>query len=874
MRCRILTSFLLLLVARLVQAQPFVKGDSVVFTYRDATAQRVALVGDFNGWTKTDDPLRLASNGVWTGMRKIFPGTYQYKFLVDDSIYVLDPENPARVENYNRSGENSVFTLSDSARILLGTGQQQRGETMSDIYPSKGGTVYLNLIWHQHQPLYVDASKDQLQGPWVRTHGTKDYYDMAAIIGGYPKIHATINLTSSLLLQLQTYYVDRLGPFVDVKKNRVDAEAYFKKEGGKTDPWIDIALKPANKLTQKERAFLYRNPWNAFGISEVMLGRFPEYEALKNRIVARLKRGIDSVSVQELRELKFWFFLGYFDPDFLEGPVRLTDGSVCDLSDYLERRSDDRYYLRKEVTEADCNRIVAETYKVLSNIVPVHRRLMYHPDTQDGQIEILTTPYYHPVLPLIYDSDIAKTCQPQDPLPLRYHYPEDAYAQVAKAVAFFKKTFGAPPTGMWPAEGSVSQDVIDAFSRNGIKWIATDEKVLRRSTPANQPLYYPYVAGSRDTGSVVIVFRDTELSDRIGFRYQNLYGEEAADDFVKYVLHYAPRGKEPDRLLTVILDGENAWEWYRHDNDAKEFLHAVYRKLSKLHETRQIVTVTTSEYVSGNPGRGIPAHPVTKLPKLKWLWPASWINANYDTWIGEPEENRAWEYLRTAREDLKASGLRRPDPSRPAPRRGTKAWAAWMAWEELYAAEGSDWFWWFGEDQNAPGGDEPYDVGFRAHLSNIYSFARQAEAGLPERTFDPIITRRPSPPPAPDADRRGTMAQSRTESVKIVFTVDARRVKVPDAIYIVGNRPELGEWVPNRIRMYDDGTHGDAKAGDGIWTIELTLPAGAEIHYKYTNSGTEGSWTRGEEFPAKNRSFIVNGGGRNTLILRDLFGKM
>ena len=190
---------------------------------------------------------------------------------------------------------------------------------------------------------------------------------------------------------------------------------------------------------------------------------------------------------------------------------------------------------------------------------------------------------------------------------------------------------------MWPAEGSVAQEIVPIFGRNGIHWIATDEKILARSTPQDQPKFYPYgvYANGDEMDSVVVVFRDTELSDKIGFTYQNFRGEDAADDFIKSILMYAPNEGEPDRLLTVILDGENAWEWYRQDNDGKEFLHALYRKLSALYDTKQIISVTMTEYMQGNPKRGIAPHPISSMRKLDWLYPGSWINANFDTWIGE-----------------------------------------------------------------------------------------------------------------------------------------------------------------------------------------------------------------------------------------------
>jgi len=727
--------------------------------------------------------------------------------------------------------------------------------------------LYLNIIWHQHQPLYLDPAKDQLQGPWVRTHGTKDYYDMAALVGKYPNIHCTINLTSSLLYQLDDYYVQRLKPFVDLKKNRIDSKKFLNEYAGKTDPWIDLMLKSTAEFTGDELSFLLYNPWNAFGISDVMINRFPQYNALKEKYKAS---GVAGLSQQDRRDIKFWFFLAYFDPDFFEQRIVLVNGMIVDVRDLIEKRSNGTYILKKTISEDDCNRIVAETYKILSAIIPIHKKLMYHPDSHTGQIEIVTTPFYHPILPLIYDSDLEKICQPNDPAPSRFHYPQDADAQVAIAVAYYTKQFGVPPTGMWPGEGSVSNDILPLFKKYGIQWVATDEKVLARSTPNNQPKYFPYAVldETKTSATVAIVFRDTEISDKIGFTYKTYKGEEAADDFIKSVQKYASSDGTEDRLLTVILDGENAWESYRYDNDGKEFLNAMYRKLTELDLAGQIKTVTPTEYLKGNPKRNIPAHPLDSIPKLQWLWPGSWINANYDTWIGEVEENQAWEYLLTARKDLEQSGLQAPDPKAHAPKKGTQSWFAYKAWESMYAAEGSDWFWWYGDDQTAPGGDKPFDRAFITLIKNVYSFAQQTGVEMPSREFLSII--------ADNTDvlgqAQGTMAQSKKDMVTVLFQVDATKIQVSKSIYIVGNLSVLGNWTPNLIKMFDDGTHGDEKKGDGIWSIELLVPPNIKVEYKYTNSGYEGVWVPSEEFSANNRELMITAKPGEQIRVKDTFG--
>ena len=197
--------------------------------------------------------------------------------------------------------------------------------------PKEPGTLYLNIIWHQHQPSYLDATKDQLIGPWVRTHSTKDYYDMAAILEKYPKVHLTIDLTSVLLRQLQEYYVDRLGPFVDTKRSRIDAEGFLARWEGKTDPWIDLALKDTREFDETDLDYLFnrsgQQAWSCFSLTEQILSRFPQYKALipEGRSVGSINgvKSWESFTLQQKRRIKFFFFLALFDPTFLKGQVTL-----------------------------------------------------------------------------------------------------------------------------------------------------------------------------------------------------------------------------------------------------------------------------------------------------------------------------------------------------------------------------------------------------------------------------------------------------------------------------------------------------------------------------------------------------------------------
>ncbi len=864
-----LLSILLLVVAPVYGlAQPVAVEGGVKFIYPDSGQQSVSVVGDFNGWSKEEDRLARDGAGSWVLIRKLLPGIYQYKFVLNGTTYELDPANPVSVDNFNKSARNSIFVLTEDGEVQLTSSAPRPKQNLRDDYSavSHQRPIYLDIIWHQHQPLYVNPETDQLSGPWVRTHATKDYYDMAAVLRNYPNVHCTINLTSSLLYQLQTYYVDRLRPFVDTRQNRINVRAFWSRWKGKTDPWIDLALKPTASFNAADKAYLYKNSWNAFGITEVMIDRFPQYKALRTKV--NQAAGGDVLTIQEMRELKFWFYLAHFDPDFLLGHVRLPDGSTCGVSDYVKHRPDGTFVLKKGITEADCQRIVVEAYKVMANVVPIHKELRYDPSSRRGQIEIITTPFYHPILPLIYDTDLAKVCQPDGRLPARFSFPQDAYAQVAKGVRLYKDVFGAAPTGMWPGEGAVAQHVLALFRKNGILWTASDVKVLRRSHPPGQPNTAPYRFPADTSGSVAMVFRDTELSDKIGFKYQNYRGEDAAEDFIQSIFQLAPEEAEEDVLLTVILDGENAWEWYRYDPDGKEFLSALYRKLSKLYSEGHIITTTMAEYLAGNPERGVAAHPLETLPSMEWLWPGSWINASYDTWIGEPEENRAWEYLLRARTDLERSGLKQPDPTAGPPGQGSPLWFAYEAWEAMYAAEGSDWFWWYGDDQTAPAGDKPFDQGFRVLLKNVYSFADRAGASLEIPDFPPIIQDDRAP-----AGSQGVMSQSQEQLVHVLFTCNASAETVRHCIYIAGSVRALGLWQPNLVRMYDDGTHGDSVAGDSIWSLDVELPAGEELQYKYTNSGTQGVWGESEEFPLHNRKVLIAPSSDQRMVLKDIFGK-
>ncbi len=557
-----------------------------------------------------------------------------------------------------------------------------------------GPKLHVALLWHMHQPLYKDLASKRPQGsyrlPWVRLHAIRDYYAMAALVGQHPEVHLTINLVPALLWQIEDY----------VERNA-------------TDRALDLTLKPSKKLTNAEQAYVLEHFFEAHWHQQIF--PYPRYHELFQRQIEGA-----AFSDQDFNDLKMWFNLCWFAPELQAQDASMPDGSIVSIRRLFEKGTG--------FTAEDIEQMVAQQYAIMRNIVPVHRAL------QDrGQIEVSTTPFYHPILPLLDDTDRATIDREGSTRPARFSYPEDARAQVGRAVEYYREKFGRAPSGMWPAEGAVSPSAVALFEAAGITWIATDRGVLQRSGRwgyrVDDPnvLCRPYRTGDGGQG-VSIFFRDTKLSDRIGFHYQAYDdAERAAAEFIAEIKAcFAHQVDDPqNRILSIILDGENAWSAYRES--ARPFLHALYRRLGTDPEIR---TVTFSEFLEGNPARSVLPHPAASQEKVYDLFCGSWIDeagsrsgVDLGTWIGEPEENRAWELLGEARGELSKRGA---TPERdPA------------SFESLYAAEGSDWFWWYGDDQSAEH-DSEFDDLFRGHLKQVY---RGMGRTPPRHLAQPLVPR-------------------------------------------------------------------------------------------------------------------------------------
>ncbi|OGW40968.1 MAG: hypothetical protein A2Y97_03270 [Nitrospirae bacterium RBG_13_39_12] len=544
--------------------------------------------------------------------------------------------------------------------------------------------LYISILWHMHQPYYRDPSTGIYRLPWVRLHGTKDYLDMAEILADFPNIKCTFNFTPSLLEQIIDYT-----------------------ENNSKDHHLLHTLKKASELVLEEKLFILENFFLANW--ETMIKPFPRYYELL------VKRGLHLIKTELFRTLKN-FTVG----DFLDLQVLFN---LC-WTDPLFREKDPFLKMLvekgKDYTEEDKHILISKQLLLLKKIIPKYREMV-----NKGQIELSLSPFYHPILPLLCDTNSARIAMPNVNLPQkRFSQPEDARKQIRMGIDYFEKLFGYRPTGMWPSEGSVSEEVLRIASSEGIKWIGTDEDVLSisiskqlRDASRNiiEPdiLYKPYIFEN-----VSIIFRDHNLSDLIGFVYSQWDLKRAAEDFINKLLQLSfSIPKDKPHLLSIILDGENAWEYYK--NDGLDFLRYLYEGLSK---ENRLKTVTVSEYLSQH----------DKGEQLNMLHSGSWINANYGIWIGHEEDNTAWDYLTDARNALQAFQEANPDRDMS------------KAWKSIYIAEGSDWNWWYG-DEHITDNQNDFDELFRMNLMKIY---REIGKNIPEQLFISVHREDRSIPPS------------------------------------------------------------------------------------------------------------------------------
>ncbi len=536
------------------------------------------------------------------------------------------------------------------------------------------------VLWHQHQPFYKDLVTGEYRLPWVRLHALKDYYGMVKLLDEFPKVHQTFNLVPSLITQIQDYVA-----------------------GTAQDPFLRVAAKPAQELTSEERRFALQYLFQANPVN--MIGRYPRYRELWERFRGSgdsPERAERYFQTQDYTDLQVLSQIAWFDEFFLDDP---------DIADLVKKGFN--------YTQQDQAFVIARERDLVGKVLPAHAIA-----AKRGSIEVSTSPFYHPILPLVCDTNAGAASSPGLPLPQnRYRHPEDAKEQLQRGLDLHEQVFGVRPQGVWPSEGSVSEEVLSIAQELGVRWMATDEGVLGRSLGVNfardgsgrlssenaEKLYAVHKYENGKT-QMHMIFRDHTISDLVGFVYSGMPAVAAANHLMTNIKQAAEpvlsRGR--DAMIPVILDGENAWEYY--PQSGREFLRRFYEALER---EPGVEAVTVSEAIARH-----------REPRVfKSLVPGSWINANFNVWIGAPEDNRAWDYLYNAREFYSQAAPQAPDAQRT------------LAFEELLIGEGSDWNWWYGPEHHSAN-DREFDELYRKHLSNVYQLLGGSP---PDYLAQPII---------------------------------------------------------------------------------------------------------------------------------------
>jgi len=532
---------------------------------------------------------------------------------------------------------------------------------MSDSAPLK-----VVLVWHMHQPQYRDLVSDRYALPWTYLHAIKDYTDMAAHIEAVPAARAVVNFAPLLLEQLDDYV------------RQIDA--YLAGAAPIRDPLLAALVAPPAQLDPEARRLLIRDCLRAN--EQRIIQRFPAYARLAGlgREALAQPAIFDYLGDAFFSDLVVWYHLAW-----LGETVRRDQPRVRQLQDKAAR-----------YTPEDRHELLALIGELLRGIVPRFRRL-----AKRGQLELSVTPYAHPILPLLLDFQSTHDALPAAVLPQHPVYPggeERVRWQLREGIASFERHFGFKPAGCWPSEGSISAATLKLLGEAGFAWAASGETVLANSLHkgGHAPhamkaawLYRPYrIDGDR----LSCFFRDDSLSDLIGFTYADWHADDAVANLIQHLENIADTCRDhPDRIVSIILDGENAWEYY--PENGYYFLSALYQRLAA---HPRIALTTYSEYLKQHSPQA-----------LKAVAAGSWVYGTFSTWIGDPDKNRGWDMLVEARQAFDRVAAQLSNDERAA------------ALRQLAVCEGSDWFWWFG-DYNPEHAVSDFEQLYRRHLTNLY----------------------------------------------------------------------------------------------------------------------------------------------------------
>ncbi len=525
------------------------------------------------------------------------------------------------------------------------------------------------LCWHMHQPFYRDLISGEYQLPWTYLHAIKDYVDMAAHLEAVPGARAVFNFAPTLLEQIADYADQVQGSLKDSTPIR--------------DPLLAQLDKPVLPASTEARLTLIRHCLRANRLR--LIDRFPPYQRLAE-MADWLEQNPESmlyVDEQFLADILVWYHLAW-----LGETVRREDDRVQQL---MDKGNGYTLHDRRVLLE-----IIGE---LLSGVIERYRLL-----AERGQIELSVTPYAHPIIPLLLDMQSAKEAWPDVSLPLLVQYPAGAERtrwHIQEGLNTFRRFFGFTPQGCWPSEGSVSDATLKMLEDAGFRWAASGESVLGNSVaqtpalsglPREQYLYQPY---RRDKGKLASFFRDDGLSDMIGFAYASWHADDAVSNFINNLENIAEACRDrPDSVVSVVLDGENAWEYY--PENGYYFLRALYERLA----AHPDIELTTFSDCLREP---------EKMTPLPHVVAGSWVYGTFSTWVGDPDKNRAWDMLGEAKRAF--------DQAVAAGKLNEKQLV--VAEQQMAICEGSDWFWWFG-DYNPASTVSDFESLFRLQLANLY----------------------------------------------------------------------------------------------------------------------------------------------------------
>lgn len=518
----------------------------------------------------------------------------------------------------------------------------------------------LAIYWHMHQPVY------EIEGtylmPWVRLHAVKDYLDMVLFLEKFPKLKLNFNIVPALLDSIIDYT-----------------------ENGYHDIHSELTASDTEKLTDEEKAFILNNFFSSK--FETMIYRSENYKNLYQKRFSKDVATLEDFSSQELSDLMALFNLVWIDPIHYERYPRLKE----------------LWAKQTGYTQEDRIEILNIQKTIIREIIPTYKKYI-----EEGRIELTTSPYYHAILPILIDiKSSVKSVLTTEGLPASLGMFEDAKFQIKSALDKIEAIFGVRPKGMWPPELCLGPKTLNLLSKEGIKWTISDEGVLANSINfdfirdfkgnLNDPYHllkvYNYQAKD---GEIDVIFRDRSIPNLINFEYAGINPKMAANDLfekIKMIQNKLLVSPDKTHLLTIASDCENCWENYQ--NDGIDFLENIY---SLIENDETLETVLISDYIE-----------IEKNKKpLKKIYSGSWIDKTFQYWIGEPEKNKAWAYLKRTKDDFEAFVKQNKNhPNISAAKR------------ELMIAEGSDWFWWYGEPNNS-GQDFIFDYMFRERLKNVY----------------------------------------------------------------------------------------------------------------------------------------------------------